>query len=67
MPMRMDNSPLNLKFIRWHDSGVDIVPALMRSKAHTVLDFCKKNKDLQLKITIAFGDGFLMTLKCLLK
>lgn len=43
------------KFIRWHDSGVDIVPH-DGSKAHTVLDFAKK-QGFAVEDTIAFGDG----------
>ena len=43
------------KFIRWHANGVDIVPH-DGSKAHTVLDFAKK-QGFAIEDTIAFGDG----------
>ncbi|ALV20880.1 MULTISPECIES: Cof-type HAD-IIB family hydrolase [Carnobacterium] len=43
------------KFIRWHDSGVDIVPH-DGSKAHTILKFAK-SQGFDIEDTIAFGDG----------
>lgn len=43
------------KFVRWHNTGVDIVPH-DGSKARTVLKFAE-NQGFKVEDTIAFGDG----------